>query len=72
MLCIGIILAFGSNWKLRRNPLIKMFLSENMIFWGHVSQSQNGVSTSPLPLFNVDLLAFKDHPRFNSFFQWEF
>ena len=68
-------------------PPQKMFLSENVIFWGlrlslghfgqqapesPVSQLQNGVSTSPLPLFNVDLLAFKDHPRFNSFFQWEF
>ena len=37
-----------------------------------VSQFQNGVSTSPLPLFIVDLLAFKNHPRSSSFFQWKF
>ena len=64
-----------------------MFLSENVIFrglrlsLGHfgqqapespVSQLQNGVSTSSLPPFIVDLLTFKDYPRSNSFFQWEF
>ena len=60
-----------------------MFLSENVIFQrlrlflGHfgpqapespVSQLQNGVSTSALPPFIVDLLTFKDYPRSNSFF----
>ena len=37
-----------------------------------VSQLQNGVLTSPLPLFIVDLLAFKNYPRSSSFFQWKF
>ena len=37
-----------------------------------VSQLQNGVSTSSLPFFCVDLLTFKVYPRSNSFFQWEF
>ena len=52
-----------------------MFLSENVIFRGlrlslghfgqqaresHVSQLQNGVSTSAPPPFIVDLLTFKD------------
>ena len=37
-----------------------------------VSQLQNGVSTSSLPPFIVDLLAFKDYPSYNSFFQWKF
>ena len=32
-----------------------------------VSQLQNGVSTSSLPPFIVDLLTFKDYPRSNSF-----
>ena len=36
-----------------------------------VSQLQNGVSTSSLPPFSVDLLIFKLYPRSNSFFQWE-
>ena len=61
-----------------------MFLSENVIFrgvlrlsLGHfgqqasespVCQLQNGVSTSSLPPFIVDLLTFKDYPRSNSFF----
>ena len=59
------------------------YLSENVIFRGlrlflghfgqqaperHVSQLQNGVSTSPLPPFIVDLLIFKDYPRSSSFF----
>ena len=58
-----------------------------MIFWGlrlslghfgqqapesPVSQLQNGVSTSSLPPFIVDLLTFEVYPRSNSFFQWEF
>ena len=34
-----------------------------------VSQLQNGVSTSSLPPFIVDLLTFKDYARSNSFFQ---
>ena len=34
MICIGISLAFGVNWSKRRNPLKKMFLSEDVIFWG--------------------------------------
>ena len=57
----------------RRNPPKQMFLSENVIlqvlkfFLGHfghhvlespVSQLQNGASTSSLPPFIVDLLAF--------------
>jgi len=65
-------------------PPKKMFLSENVIFrglrlsLGHfgrqapespVSQLQNGVSTSSLPPFIVDLLTFKDYPRSNSFFR---
>ena len=33
-----------------------------------MSQLQNGVSTSSLPPFIVDLLTFKDYPRSNSFF----
>ena len=60
-----------------------MFLSEIVIFRGiwlslghfgqqdpesHVSELQNGVPTSPPPPFIVDLLAFKDYPRSNSFF----
>ena len=60
-----------------------MFLSENVIFrglrlsLGHfgqqapespVSQLQNGVSTSSLPPFIVDLSAFQDLPGSNSFF----
>ena len=35
-------------------------------------QLQDGVSTSPLPLFIVDLLAFKNYPGSSSFFQWKF
>ena len=50
-----------------------VFFSESVIFWGlrlslghfgqqapesHVSQFQNGVSTSPLPPFIVDLLTY--------------
>ena len=73
--CIGIFPAFGGDCGERRNPLKKMFLSENVIFRGlrlsldpfgqqapesPVSQLQNGVSTSPLPPFIVDLLTFKD------------
>ena len=68
-------------------PPQKMFLSENVIFQGlrlslghfgqqapesPVSPLQNGVSTSPLAPFIVDLLTFKDFPRSNSFFHWEF
>ena len=83
MICIGVFLAFVLNNSESRNPLEKMFLSENVIFrgfWlslGHygqevpespVSQLQNGVSTSALPPFIVDLLTFKDYPRSNSFF----
>ena len=56
-------------WEERRNPLKKMFLSENVIFrgprlsLGHfgrqapespMSQLQNGVLTSSLPPFIVD------------------
>ena len=37
-----------------------------------VSQLQNGVSTSSLPPFIVDLLTFKVFPRSNFFFEWEF
>ena len=67
------------------NPLKKMFLSENVIFQGlslghfdlqapeiPVSQLQNGLSTSSLPPFIVDLLTIKDYSRFNLLFQWEF
>ena len=65
----------------RRNPLKKRFLSENVIFRGlglslshfgqqvpesPVSQLQNGVPTSSLPPFIVDLLIFKVYPRSNS------
>ena len=72
--------AFGVNKSERRNPLKNMFLSENMIFRGirltlgqqapesHVSQLQNGVSTSSLPPFIVDLSTIKDYPRSHSFF----
>ena len=82
MILVALILPDSS-----RNPLKKMYLSENVIFRGlrlslvhfgrqapesHVSQLQNGVSTSSLPPFIVDLLTFKDYPRSNSFFQWEF
>ena len=56
-------------------PPQKMFLSENVIRrgLGHfgqqapespVSQLQNGVSTSSLHPFIVDLLIFKDYPDF--------
>ena len=63
--------------------LKKMFLSENVIFWGlklslghfgqHayeslVYQLQNGVSTSSLPPFIVNFLTFKVYPRSKSFF----
>ena len=83
MILVALILPDSSL----RNPLKKMFLSENVIFrglrlsLGHfgqqapespVSQLQNGVSTSSLPLFIVDSLTFKDYSRSNSFFQWEF
>ena len=64
MICIGIFLAFGGHCGERRNSLKKRFLSENVIFRG-LSQLQNGVSTSPLPPFIVDLLTFKDYPRSN-------
>ena len=78
MIVVALILPDSSL----RNPLKKMFLSENVIFWGlrlslvhfgrqapesHVSQLQNGVSTSSLPLFIVDSLTFKDYSRSNSF-----
>ena len=68
-------------------PREKMFPLENVTFRGlrlslchfgqqapesHVSQLQNGVSTSSLPPFIVDLLTFNVFPRSNSFFQWEF
>ena len=69
-------------------PPQKIILLENVIFWGPrlslghfgqqvpespLSQLQNVcVSTSSLPPFTVDLLTFKDYPRSNSFFQWEF
>ena len=58
----------------RLSPIKKWFLSENAIFQrlrlsldhygqqdpkSHVSQLQNGVSTSPLPPFIVDLLTFR-------------
>ena len=87
MICIGLLAAFVLNDSQRRNPLKKMFLSENVIFRGltlslgdfgrqvpesPLFQLQNGVSTSSLPPFVVDLLTFKDYPRSNSFFQWEF
>ena len=65
----------------------KNVISGNVIFWllrlspGHfgqeaiespVSQLQNGVLTSSVPPFIVDLLTFKDYLRSNSFFQREF
>ena len=65
MILVALILPDSSL----RNPLKKMFLSENVIFWGlrlslghfgqqvpesPVSQLQNGVSTSMLPPFNAD------------------
>ena len=68
-------MAFGWNAIERLSPIKKRFLSENVIFQGlrlylshfgqqgpesPVSQLQNGVSTSPLPPFIVDLLTFKD------------
>ena len=37
-----------------------------------VSQLQNGVSTSSLPPFIVDLLTFEVYPRSNSFFHRKF
>ena len=73
-----------SQWESTPEPPQKMFL---VIFQGlrlslghfgqqaldsPVSQLQNGVSTSSLPPFIVDLLAFKAYPRSNSFFQWKF
>ena len=72
-----------SQWFSAPESPQKMFLSDNVIFWGlrlslghfgqqapesPVCQLQNGVSTFPLPPFIVDLLTFKDHPRSNSFF----
>ena len=87
MIYIGIFLACVVKNCENRNPRKKMFLTENVffrgltLFLGHfgrqapespVSQLQNGVSTSSLPPFIVDLLTFKDFPRSNSFFQWEF
>ena len=75
------------NDSQRRNPLKKRFFSENVIFHGlrlypshigqqgpesPVSQLQNGVSTSFLPPFIVDLLTFKDYARSNSFFNGNF
>ena len=62
-------------------PPQKMFLSENVTFrglrlsLGYFSQQahESPVSApSALPSFIVDLLTFKDYPRSNSFFQWEF
>ena len=73
-----------SQWFSTPEPPQKMFL---VIFQGlrlslghfgqqaldsPVSQLQNGVSIYSLPPFIVDLLTFKDYPRSNSFFQWEF
>ena len=86
MICIGTFLACVVKNCENRNPPKKMFLSENVIFrglrlsLGHfgqqvpespVSQLQNGVSTSSLLRFIEDL-TFKDYPRSNPFFQWEF
>ena len=83
MICIGIFLACVQKNSENRNPPKKVFLPENVIFRGlrpsvghfgqqapksPVSQLQNGVSTSSLPPFIVDLLTFKDYPRSNSFF----
>ena len=65
------------------NLLKKMFISENVIFWGlrlslghfgqqapesPVSQLQNGVSTSSLPPLIVNLLTFEVYTRSYSFF----
>ena len=76
---------YGLNSPLR-NPLKKTLLSEIVIFRGlmlslghfgqqapesHVTQFQNAVSTSSLPPFIVDL-AFKDYPKSNMCFRWEF
>ena len=87
MICIGLLVVLILPDSPLRNPLKKMFLSENVIFGGlrlsfghfgqqapksHASQLQNGVSTSSLPPFIVELLTFKDCPRSNSFFQWKF
>ena len=75
------------NVSQRWNPLTKIFLSENVTFWGlrlsfghfgqqapesPVSQLQNGVPTSSLPPFIVYVLTFEDYPRSNSFLQWRF
>ena len=87
MICIGLLVTLILPDSPLRNPLKKMFLSENVIFrglrlsLGHfgqqvpespVSQLQNGVSTSSLPPFTVDLLTFKVDPRSNSFIQCKF
>ena len=66
-----------SQWFSTPEPPEKMFLSENVILrelrLGHfgqqapespVSRLQNGVSTSSLHPFIVDLLIFKDYPDF--------
>ena len=83
MICIGLLVALILPDSPLRNPLKKIIISENVIFRGlrlslghfgqqapesHVSQLQNGVSTSSLSHFIVDLLTFKDYLKSNSFF----
>ena len=75
------------EWLGTPEPREKMFPLENVTFRGlrlslchfgqqvpesPVSQLQNGVSTSSLPPFSVDLLLYKVYPRSNSFFQCRF
>ena len=87
MIWLGLFPACVQKNSENRNPPKKVFLSENMIFGGFrlsldhfgqqapkspVSLLQNGVSTSSLPPFIVDLSAFQDFPWSNSFFRWEF
>ena len=87
MICLGLFPACVQKNSENRNPPIKVFLSENLIFrglrlsLGHfgqqapkspVSHLQKSVLTSSLPPFIMDLSAFQDYPRSNSFFQWEF
>ena len=77
-------MTFVLNGSERRNPLKKTFLSKDVIFRGQrlslgrfgqkVAESpvSHDVLTSSLPPFIVDLLAFKDYPRSNSFFNGNF
>ena len=67
------------HWDIQKTGTPReIFLSENVIFrglrlsLGHFGQqAQNGVSTSHLPPFIMDLLTLKDYPRSNSFFSME-